>query len=129
MWHVAQMWLFHLFLCYIIFLVSFRFSKRITWEINTINWKFSLNFIKMIKLSKSTNFSFSFKFIIFDSFLVFWNNFKLKYVSSWLLDQCLLPVSFSFSESSYCTYLQITECYFLLLKKISCLFFDLFHFW
>ena len=52
LWHFGSMWLFFLFLCCIIFFLFRRFSERITWEIKTINQKFSINFIKKIKLIK-----------------------------------------------------------------------------
>ena len=58
LWHVAYIWLFHLFLCYIFFFSFRRFSERITWEIKTIYWKFSIHFIKKNKTNKINNFLF-----------------------------------------------------------------------
>ena len=59
LWHVGYMWFFYLFLCAASFFFLFgRFSGRITWKIKTINWKFSINFIKKDKTNKINRFLF-----------------------------------------------------------------------
>ena len=83
------------------FLLSFRkCSERVTWKIKNVNSKFSLNFIKEIKLyqNKQIFVSFVTNLSFFDSFLVFSKYFQLKHISPFILDQYLIAVNIWISE-------------------------------
>ena len=60
-----------------------------------MNSKFSLNFIKEIKLyqNKQIFVSFVTNLSFFDSFLVFSKYFQLKHISPFILDQHLIAVN------------------------------------
>ena len=88
------------------------FSKRITWEIKTINWNFSINFIKnkfLINLLQIYHFLIAFYFL---------EHFQLKHVSLFILDQYLIVFFIFQFQKVHCLQIIKGVCFFLLKKPV-----------